>query len=112
MNYEKLGTDIYIPQKDSNALKDIANIKFNYYLTSRINGNLIDLDITSKLFNVDKVYIRKSCYRIKIGQLEECVKSNIIDHMNELGMDKNNIPKSLLNSSFTKRSNRFSKSVV
>ena len=112
MNFTKLGTDIYIPQKDPDVLKNIADVKFNYYLNSRIKGKQIDLDITSKIFNVDEIYVRKSCYRIKIGELEECVKSNIIDHMKQLGMDNNHIPESLLNTKISKRPNRILKSTV
>ncbi|WP_026935420.1 hypothetical protein [Christiangramia echinicola] len=112
MNFKKLGADIYIPTKDSNSLKNIHNIKFNYYLSSRMNGNLIDLDITSKIFNVDKIYVRKSCYRIKIGKLEDCVKSNIIDHMKQLGMDESNIPQSLLNTRIAKRKDRLFNSTI
>ena len=112
MNFKKLGTDIYIPKNDPNALKNIDDVKFNYYLSSRIKGNLIDLDITSKIFNVDDIYVRKSCYRIKIGKLEDCVKSNIIDHMKKLGMDESNIPESLLNTKITKRPNRLLNSTV
>ena len=102
MNFKKMGTDVYIPKKDPNSLKNIDDVKFNYYLSSRINGNLIDLDITSKIFNVDDIFIRKSCYRIKIGEIEKCVKANIIDHMTQLGMDKDHIPESLLHSKNSK----------
>lgn len=98
MKYQKLGEDIYIPQSLDSPLDASADIKFNYYLSSRINGKKIDMDITSKVFVSEKMYIRKSCYRVKMGEIEKCVKMNIIDHMKKLGIEENRIPKSLLTS--------------
>ncbi|QYA24103.1 hypothetical protein G3I01_00795 [Gramella sp. MT6] len=106
MDYQKLGDDIYIPKRSNSALKDSEEIKFNYYLDSRINGPWIDLDITSKLFDNDKMFVRKSCYRVKIGEIENCVKANIIDHMKSLGLSNKNIPESLYNKSTTNQSFR------
>jgi len=104
MNYQKLGEDIYIPKRSNSALQDSGEIKFNYYLDSRINGNWIDLDITSKLFGNDKMFVRKSCYRVRLGEIENCVKANIIDHMRCLGVPKENIPESLFNKTITNQS--------
>ena len=95
MKYAKLGEDLEIPVVSNLPLIGKKNIKFNYYCASRINGKLIDLDITSKLFDQDKMYIRKSCYRIKLGEMENCVKQNTIDHMLSLGLPESNIPDSL-----------------
>ena len=95
MNYRKLGEDIYIPQNHNLLLTDAENVKFNYYLSSRVNGKKIDLDITTKIFEQDRMFVRKSCYRVKLGEIENCVKSNIIDHMRKLGVPENVIPESL-----------------
>ncbi|TBW26536.1 hypothetical protein [Gramella sp. KN1008] len=95
MKYEKLGDFIYIPKHAGTPLKGKKNIKFNYYLSSRVNGRLIDLDITTKLFDENQMYIRKACYRVRIGEIENCVKDSLIDHMKSLGMDESNIPESL-----------------
>jgi len=97
MKYQKLGEDLEIPVSNGFPLRNKEDIKFNYYLSSRINGNLIDLDITSKLFDNDKMYIRKSCYRVNLGEMENCVKANTIDHMLSLGLQECNIPASLKN---------------
>ncbi|GAA4315818.1 hypothetical protein GCM10023115_26320 [Pontixanthobacter gangjinensis] len=112
MRYQKLGEDIYIPIKNDLPLKDKTKIKFNYYLSSRINGNLIDLDITSKLFDAGKMYVRKSGYRVKLGEIENCVKANIIEHMLSLGLDESEIPKSLKEKNITNRSRKYSKDTV
>lgn len=95
MKYEKLGESIDIPQNMGTPLKGKKNVKFNYYLSSRVNGRLIDLDITTKLFDEEHMYIRKACYRVKIGEIENCVKANLLEHMKSLGMDESNIPESL-----------------
>lgn len=109
MKYQKLGDDCYTPEKSGLPLKNKKNIKFNYYLSSRINGNLIDLDITSKLFDGDNMYIRKSCYRVKLRSIENCVKKNTVDHMLSLGMDRENIPESLQNNDLQDQKHRWSK---
>lgn len=96
MKYQKLGDFIYLPEADGIPLKKVENIKFNYYLSSRINGTKIDLDITTKLFNHNNIYVRKACFRVNVGEIENCVKHNLIDHMRRLGMDDNNIPASLI----------------
>ncbi|MCG9972933.1 hypothetical protein [Christiangramia crocea] len=96
MKFEKLGDFIYIPKHTGTPLKGKKNIKFNYYLSSRVNGKLIDLDITTKLFDEDQMFIRKACYRVKLGEIENCVKANLLDHMKSLGMDESNIPESLM----------------
>lgn len=101
MKYQKLGEDLEIPKRNGLPLAGMENIKFNYYLSSRINGNLIDLDITSKLFDKDKMYIRKSCYRVNLGEMENCVKANTIDHMLSLGLKDSYIPASLKNTNLT-----------
>ena len=98
MNYKKLGEDIYIPKLIGRPLLKENSFKFNYYLSSRVNGKMIDLDITSKIFRGDRAYARKSCYRVKLGEIENCVKANIIDHMKKLGISQTNIPDSLKNS--------------
>ena len=104
MRYQKLGDDLEIPEVKGLPLREKQLIKFNYYLSSRINGNLIDLDITSKLFDEEKIYIRKSCYRVKLGEMENCVKENTVDHMLSLGLDEENIPHSLREPAFLKSS--------
>ena len=109
MKYQKLGDDCYTPEKSGLPLKNKNNIKFNYYLSSRINGNLIDLDITSKLFHEDEMYIRKSCYRVKLRSIENCVKNNTVDHMISLGMDSDNIPASLISNDFKYQRQKLSK---
>ncbi|APG60183.1 hypothetical protein [Christiangramia salexigens] len=95
MKYEKLGEFIYMPKHIGKPLQGRDNVKFNYYLSSQVNGKKIDLDITTKLFHEDEIYIRKACFRVSIGEIEACVKDNLIDHMRSLGMDEENIPKSL-----------------
>jgi len=101
MKYEKLGEFIHLPKADGVPLKNVENIQFNYYLSSRINGKKIDVDITTKLFNENKIYVRKASYKLGIGEIEHCVKENLIDHMRSLGMNENNIPKSLINIGIT-----------
>lgn len=96
MTYQKLGEDIFIPVPDGKPLENATDLKFHYYLSSRVNGKLIDLDITSKIFEGDRMFIRKSCYRVRLGEIENCVKANIIDHMEKLGVSRSNIPKALL----------------
>ncbi|MGA8853941.1 MAG: hypothetical protein WB492_07180 [Christiangramia sp.] len=96
MKYKKLGDDINIPKTEGLPLWNKRNVKFNYYLSSRINGNMTDLDITSKIFDNDAMYIRKSCYRVQIRDIENCVKNNTIEHMKSLGMKKKNMPESLM----------------
>ncbi|MDX1543548.1 MAG: hypothetical protein R3214_06330 [Christiangramia sp.] len=98
MKFEKLGDFIDIPKFTDSPLEGKKNIKFNYYLSSRVNGKLIDLDITTKLFDQDQMFIRKACYRVKLGEIENCVKANLIDHMKSLGMDECNIPETLTRS--------------
>lgn len=97
MKYQKMGDDIYIPKPTDSPLKETKNIKFNYYLSSKVHKNLIDLDITTKLFDDEKIYVRKSSYKVRMGEIENCVKANLIDHMKSLGMDDKNIPESLHN---------------
>lgn len=97
MNYCKLGEDIYIPQNHRPLLTDAEDIKFNYYMSSRVNGKKIDLDITSKIFGKERMYVKKSCYRVKLGEIEDCVKKDILDHMRKLGVREQFIPESLLN---------------
>lgn len=96
MKYQKLGDFIDIPHVQGSPLKGKKNVKFNYYLSSRVNGNNIDLDITTKLFGDEQMYVRKAGYRVKIGEIEACVKQNLIEHMKSLGMDDTNIPQSLI----------------
>lgn len=95
MKYQKIGDDIYIPKLSDSPLKKKKNVKFNYYLSSRIHKNLIDLDITTKLFAEENIYVRKSSYKVRMGEIESCVKANLLDHMQALGMDESNIPASL-----------------
>ncbi|MCP9198399.1 hypothetical protein MKO06_00655 [Gramella sp. GC03-9] len=97
MKYQLLGDHIYIPKLADSPLEGKKDIKFNYYLSSRVNGKNIDLDITTKLFDRKDMYVRKSCYRVTIGEIENCVKENLIDHMRCLGVDDSNIPPTLTN---------------
>ncbi len=106
MNFEKLGEDIYIPIAEGKPLKGKNDIKFNYYISSRVNGKIIDLDIISKIFNGDKIYSRKSCYRVKLGHIENCVKTNIKDHMKKLGIAQTSIPDSLKNTKMRGKMNQ------
>ena len=46
MKYKQLGNLIHIPEVNLKPLENRADIKFNYYLSSRVNGKNIDLDIT------------------------------------------------------------------
>lgn len=103
MKFQKLGDFIHIPKHTGSPLQGKKNIKFNYYLSSRVNGKLIDLDITTKLFDKDEMYIRKACYRVKLGEIENCVKANLIDHMRSLGMVESDIPDSLTSLAITSR---------
>lgn len=106
MKFNRLGDFIYIPKHIGTPLTGKKNIKFNYYLSSRVNGKYIDLDITTKLFDGNDMYIRKACYRVRLGEIENCVKANLIDHMQSLGMDENNMPKSLCQLDLTSQSMR------
>lgn len=106
MQYQKMGDDIYIPKPTDSPLKEKKDIKFNYYLSSRVHKNLIDLDITTKLFDDENIYVRKSRYKVRMGEIENCVKANLIDHMKQLGMDENNIPPSLHNMGLSSNSIR------
>lgn len=101
MKYQKLGEFIHIPRKEGKPLEGKEEIKFNYYLSSRVNGKLIDIDITTKLFDEDDMYIRKACYRVRMSEIESCVKENLIDHMRSLGMEEEYIPSSLINIGIT-----------
>lgn len=101
MKYQQLGDFVNIPNVQGSPLKGKKDIKFNYYLSSRVNGKSIDLDITTKIFDDEQMYIRKACYRVKIGEIESCVKHNLIDHMKGLGMDETNIPSSLIHVGIT-----------
>ncbi|WP_300436927.1 hypothetical protein [Christiangramia sp.] len=112
MKYKKLGNDLEIPKVNELPLKNKEKIKFNYYCSSRTNGNLIDLDITSKLFDQDKMYIRKSCYRIPLGEMEKCVKQNSIDHMISLGLKEKFIPDSLKRFNKNPSSKNFKKNAI
>lgn len=97
MSYKKLGEDVYLPKVEGKPLLNKEKVKFNYYLSSRTNGKKIDLDITSKIFESGDTYIRKSCYRVNLGEIENCVKENIKDHMLKLGISQTGIPTSLKN---------------
>jgi hypothetical protein len=108
MKFEKLGDDIYLPERSDKALKNSKIVKFNYYVSTRNNAKLLDLDITTKLFDHDEKYIRKSCYRIKAHEIEECVKANLRDHMTSLGLKMENIPRNLKNSNTANRRSRLS----
>ncbi len=101
MKYQKLGEFIYLPPKEGAPLRGKKDVKFNYYLSSRVNGKLIDIDITTKLFDDDDMYIRKACYKVRLSDIESCVKENLIDHMRSLGMEEENIPSSLINMGIT-----------
>ncbi len=101
MKYLKLGEFIHIPRIEGTPLKGKKDIKFNYYLSSRVNSKRVDLDITTKLFDEKQIYIRKACYRVRVGEIENCVKENLIDHMRSLGMDESNIPASLIDVGIT-----------
>lgn len=96
MEFQKLGDSIYIPEIKGSPLADKKHIEYNYYLSTKINGNKVDLDLTTKLFDKKAEYICKSCYRIPLDQIENCVKANLVNHMCVLGMKRNNIPESLL----------------
>ncbi|MCH4821668.1 hypothetical protein ML462_00645 [Gramella lutea] len=108
MSYKKLGEDVYLPKQQGKPLQNIRDIKFNYYLSSRIDGAKIYLDITSKIFGSGNTYIRKSCYRVNLGEMEDCVKRNIKEHMLHLGIPPNFIPKSLKNVKKIKNQNLYS----
>lgn len=101
MNYIQLGDFIHIPETETAPLKGKTGIKFNYYLSSRINGQHVDLDITTKLFDGEQMYIRKACYRVKLGEIEKCVKYNLIDHMRYLGLEEKSLPASLSSTSIS-----------
>ncbi len=88
MNFEKLGEHLHIPKNAGKPLVGKENIKFNYYLNSRVYGKRVDLDITTKLFLKGQCYVRKGCYRVRLGEIEECVKYNLLDHKRSLGMDE------------------------
>ena len=100
MLFKKLGDDIFAPAPKATALIDAKKPKFNYYLSSKIRGPLIDLDITTKIFNENKMFVRKSSYRVKLGQIESCVKQNLIEHMLLLGLPEEKIPDSLKSDNF------------
>lgn len=101
MKYEQLGNFIHIPEVNIKPLENRSDVKFNYYLSSRVNGKHIDLDITTKLFDEDQMYIRKACYRVRLGEIENCVKYNLIDHMRYLGISDEDIPVSLIKTGIT-----------
>ncbi|SDS05499.1 hypothetical protein [Gramella sp. MAR_2010_147] len=108
MKYKRLGDHMEIPKINGSPLREKEKIKFNYYLSSRMNGKLVDVDITSKLFDGNKMYIRKSCYRIPLGDVENCVKENTIEHMLSLGLKETNIPDSLKGIHIKDRKPKFS----
>ena len=96
MKYQLLGDHTYIPKQADSPLAGKQGVKFNYYLSSRVIGENIDLDITPKLFHRHDMFVRKSSYRVNPGEMENCVRANLIDHMRCLGMDNSNIPARLL----------------
>ena len=100
MLFKKLGDDIFAPAPRAMALIDAKEPKFNYYLSSRIIGPLIDLDITTKIFHNNEMFVRKSTYRVKLGEIEKCVKQNLIEHMLLLGLPETEIPDSLKTENF------------
>lgn len=95
MIYKKLREDIYFPQAQQTPLKKINHPTFNYFLNSRVDDDAMELEITSKVFALERTYIKKSCYQIDIGEIEDCVKSHIREHMLDLGVPRKNIPKAL-----------------
>jgi len=101
MRYQKRGEYIYLPEVDGIPLKNVEDVKFKYYLSSRKNGEKVDVDITTKLFDQNRMYVRKASYKLGIGEIEDCVKENLIDHMRSLGMDAHNIPEALINDDIT-----------
>ncbi|MBT8295692.1 MAG: hypothetical protein KJP01_03640 [Gramella sp.] len=103
MNYKKLKEDIYFPKPERTPLKKFNDPKFNYFLTSHIDGNSMELEITSKLFDLERTYMKKSCYQINIGDIEDCVKRHIKEHMLDLGIPKKNIPEALHKIKITNR---------
>ena len=108
MNYQKLGECIQFPKTKKKLLEGKRGIRFNYFLSSKSKGTSIDLDITSKIFYEDQIYVRIAAYRVKMGEIEKCVRENILDHMYSLGMDEDNIPSSLLNFSMSSEHIRYS----
>ena len=107
MKFKEIGEVIYIPEINGKPLEGKQNIKFNYYISTRLHKDMIEMNVTTKLFHEDDIYIRQARYRLKMGQIEKCVKRNLIEHMCSLGMKRNDLPKSVLyrdSSSFIRNS--------
>ena len=101
MNYQKIGEIIHFPKSKGKPLQGKRGIRFNYYLSSKNLGSFVALDVTTKLFYQEKIYVRNAVYRVRLGEIEKCVRENILKHMKSLGMDENNIPASLLHFSMS-----------
>lgn len=110
MNYEKIGEDLYSPKSDRSPLKSINDIKFSYRFNSEIKGEFIITEITSKLFHHHETFVKKSTYRLKLGEIEDCVKSHIKNHMLQLGIKKEMIPKNLINFNISEQGRDFKSS--
>lgn len=96
MGFEKLGDAVYIPKVKGSPLEGRKPINFNYYLNTQVRGQYAYIDLTTKLFDKEQEYIRKVSCKVNLEEIENCVKTNLIHHMRHLGMEKNLIPKSLL----------------
>ncbi len=96
MEFQKLGDTIFTPQIEGSPLANKVDIEFNYYLSVKIHGNNVEMDLTTILFDTTTEYTCKSCYRITIDQIEDCIKANLVSHMLRLGVKRKNIPISLL----------------
>lgn len=94
--YKNLGDPVYIPKMEGSPLADKKQINFNYYLSTIIKGKNVDVDLTTKIFDKETEYICRVCYRVEIDQIGNCVKSCLVNHMCALGMNRKDIPKSLL----------------
>lgn len=96
MKFQQLGDAIHIPEVKGRPLEGKDEIRYNYYISTRINGDKVDMDITTKIFHDEAMYVRMAFCRVKVGQIEKCVKRNLIEHMIQLGLRRKDIPRSLI----------------
>lgn len=96
MGFERLGEAVYYPKILGSTLQGTRKVIYNYYLRTQIKGTFAYIDIKTKLFAKGKEYIQMVSYKVRIDEIEACVKKSLLQHMRKLGLEEEYIPKSLL----------------
>lgn len=95
MKFNQIVDSIYLPATIGLPLQGREKIDFHYYFTSYAMAGLIELDITTKLVDQEAIYIRNASYHVKKGEIEACVKSSLLNHMQKLGLHPEEISRLL-----------------